>query len=279
MDEFDYNRPDTRARIEARRRNRQPARQAVMPGPGRTFAGWAGNGKIMSIPLLFSALLILVYITASPRFIVHDVRVEGADLLSPAAAIQLSESLGRSVWLVDTDRVASRLRTNAYVEQASAFLTLPDRLTIVVRERRPEVRWQSGAQRFLVDADGRVLGIDATAPLTGTLVIEDRSGRPVAANDRLDPEMLDLARELALRLPAELGQTPRTIAWAIDTGIVVELPAKTIIIGRSNDLDRKLTILGMLLHDGTAFTMLDLRPETPFYRNDPPGGAPSTASP
>lgn len=279
MDEFDYNRPDTRARIEARRRSRQPARPAVMPGPGRTLAGWAANGKIISIPLLFAALLMLVYITASARFTVHDVRVEGADLLDPAAAIELSGALGHSIWLVDTDRVAHSLRDNAYVEQANAFLTLPDRLTIVVRERRPEVRWQSGAQRFLVDADGRVLGTDATNLLTGTLVIEDRSGRPIAANDRIDPEMLDLARDLALRLPAELGQTPQAIAWATDTGIVIELPGKTVIIGRSNDLDRKLTILGMLLSDGTPFTMLDLRPETPFYRNEPPGGAPSTSSP
>jgi cell division protein FtsQ len=279
MDEFDYNRPDTRARIEARRRNRQPGAPAVMPGPGRTIATWVGNGKIVSIPMLFVALLTLVYVTASPRFVVRDIRVEGTDLLDPAAAIQLSAALGRSIWIVDPEAVTTNLRTSAYVEQASAFVTLPDRLTIVIRERRPEVRWQSGGQRFLVDADGRVLGLETTAPLTGTLVVDDRSGKPVQANDRLDPTMLDLARDLSLRLPAELGQTEGRIAWATDTGIVVELPSKTIIVGRNNDLDRKLSILGMLLRDGTAFTLLDLRPDTPYYRNDVPGGSPSSNTP
>jgi hypothetical protein len=36
-------------------------------------------------------------------------------------------------------------------------------------------------------------------------------------------------------------------------------------------LDQKLAVLGALLKEQTAFTLLDLRPSTPFYRNDLPG--------
>jgi cell division protein FtsQ len=279
MDEFDYQRPDTRARIESRRRGRPGQAVPVMPGPGRTFATWVANGKIISLPLLLASLLLLIYYTGSPRFMVRDIRVEGVNLLDPAVAIELSAALGKSVWLVDREQVTSNLRTNAYVEQADAFVTMPDRLTLIIRERRPEIHWQSGGQRFLVDADGRVLGSESTTSLTNTLVIEDRSGKPVAANDRLDPTMLDLARDISLRMPNELGQTPSAIAWAPDTGVVIELPGKVIIFGRNNNLDRKISIVSMLLRDGTAFTLLDLRPDTPYYRNDVPSGSPPSDAP
>ena len=55
---------------------------------------------------------------------------------------------------------------------------------------------------------------------------------------------------------------------------------RTIIFGTSDRLDEKLAVLGTLIGDGTAFTTLDLRPATPFYRNDAPGDAtPAPAAP
>jgi cell division septal protein FtsQ len=233
MEDWDYqrSRSNTRDRIaERRRRGNRPADQsAVLPGPRRTLGTWLFTGRIASIPLLFLAAVTLVYVTASPRFRVRDVRVQGTDLLRPEVAVQLSEATGHSIWLVDTDRVVANIRTNAYVEQAGAYLTLPDRLTIVVRERRPEVRWQSGSQLLLVDGEGRVMGPDVSTPLTGTLVIEDRSGQVFEPNDRIDADALVLGRALSLRLPAELGVTPGRIAWSADTGIVTDLGGRTVI--------------------------------------------------
>src|SRR5207249_3625868 len=107
------------------------------------------------------------------------------------------------------------------VEQASAYVTLPDRLTITIDERRPEVRWQAGGTLYLVDASGRVLDTAKTAPLTNTLVIEDRSKRPLQPNDRVDPDALELGRLLTLRLPAELGLKPAGIGWDIGSGVFV----------------------------------------------------------
>ena len=55
---------------------------------------------------------------------------------------------------------------------------------------------------------------------------------------------------------------------------------RTIIFGTSENLDGKLAVLDALLKDNTAFTLLDLRPSTPFYRNDTPEQAtPTEAAP
>ena len=60
--------------------------------------------------------------------------------------------------------------------------------------------------------------------------------------------------------------------------IITTPDQRTIIFGRSEDIDNKLTILGALLKDGTPFTVLDLRPNTPYYRNDGPN-QPAPAEP
>jgi cell division protein FtsQ len=271
MNRFDYNQPNTRERIAARRKTRRsPSGSRVKPGPRRAVGSWLASGRIASLLLLIAALGGLVYVFSAPRFTVRDIHVEGAQAMSPDAVVTLADARGQSIWLVDTAQIVARLKTSAYIEQASVAVGLPDHLTINVGERRPEVRWKLGSTLYLVDASGRVLDSTTTAPLTNTLVIEDRSKRPLQPNDRVDPDALKLAQMLALRLPTELGLTPTTIGWDIGTGVfATTADARTIIFGQTDNLDSKFAILGMLLKDQTPFTYLDLRPNTPFYRNDP----------
>jgi cell division protein FtsQ len=270
MDRFDYNQPNTRERLAARRRARTPrAGPMVIPGPRRAVGVWFASGRIFSLLLLIAALGGLLYIAGAPRFTIQDIQVAGAQTLSARDIAALAGARGVSIWQVDTRQIVERLQTNAYIERADAFVTLPDRLTITVDERRPELRWRSGGILYLLDADGRVLSTAKTAPLTNTLVIEDRGNKPLQPNDQVDPAVLRLGRMLALRLPAELNMTPASIGWDGNNGMVVTTAdGRTIIFGRNADLDDKFAILRTLIADGTTFTLLDLRPNTPFYRND-----------
>jgi cell division septal protein FtsQ len=280
MNRFDYNQPNTRERMAARRKTRstRPA-PTVTPGPRRAAGAWFASGRIFSLLLLLASLGCLLYIATAPRFTVQDIRVEGTQALNAQAVADLAAAHGQSIWLVDTRRIGDRLMANAYIERADAYVTLPNQLTIAVGERRPELRWRSGGALYLLDADGRVLSADASAPLTNTLVIEDRTNRQLQPNDTVDPVALKLGRALALRLPAEVKLQPASIGWDGDNGIVVTTTdRRTIIFGRSEDIDNKLTILGALLKDSTPFTLLDLRPNTPYYRNDGPN-KPAPAEP
>jgi cell division protein FtsQ len=272
MNRFDYNQPNTRERMAARRKTRSnyPA-QAVTPGPRRAASNWFASGRIFSLLLVFASLGSLWYIATAPRFTVQDIRVDGAQALNEHAVANMAAARGQSIWLIDTHQISERLKANAYIERADVVAILPDQIAITVEERRPELRWRSGGALYLLDADGRVLSADASAPLTGTLVIDDRTNRQLEPNDMVDPVALKLGRALALRLPAEVALRPSSIGWDGDNGMVVTTPdRRTIIFGRSEDLDNKLTILGALLKDGTPFTLLDLRPNTPYYRNDGP---------
>jgi cell division protein FtsQ len=273
MDHFDYNQPNTRARIAARRKT-YAARSgsAVLPGPRRAIGSWLVTGRVASLVLLIASLGALWYVSAAPQFVVREIAVEGAQALSRQTIAELSGARDLSIWLVDTRQIVERLQTSAYVEQAGASVALPDRLTITVVERRPEVRWQVGGALYLVDASGRVLDTDKTVLISSTLVIEDRSNRLLQPNDQVDADALKLARVLTLRLPNELGLRSTRMGWDIGTGIfVTTADGRTIIFGKAENLDTKLAILGKLIKDGTPFTLLDLRPNTPFYRNDKSG--------
>jgi cell division protein FtsQ len=225
----------------------------------------------VSLLLLIASLGCLLYIATAPRFTIQHIQVDGAQALSAPEIADLADARGQSIWLLDVQQIARRLETSAYVERAAVYPELPDRLTIVVAELQPEVRWHCGGALYLLDASGRVLGAATSASLTDTLVIEDRSNRMLQPNDQVDPEALKLGRMLALRLPAEMQLSPATISWDTTNGIfVTTADQRTIVFGGATDIDNKLTILRALLQDGTAFTMLDLRPSTPFYRNDVP---------
>jgi cell division septal protein FtsQ len=277
MNRFDYNQPNTRERMAARRKARSAP--AATPSPRRAAGDWFASGRILSLLLLFASLGSLYYVGTAPRFTVQNIHIEGAQALREQAVADMSGARGQSIWLVDTSRISERLKTNAYIERAEAYVMLPDQLTISVGERRPELHWRSGGSLYLLDADGRVLSADASAPLTNTLVIEDRTNRQIKPNDTVDPVALKLGRALALRLPAEVDLRPASIGWDGDNGMVVTTADhRTILFGRGEDIDNQLTILGALLKYGTPFTILDLRPNTPYYRNDRPN-QPAPAEP
>ena len=280
MDRFDYNQPNTRERIAARRKSRATrAGSDVRPGPRRTVGSWFASGRIISLLLLLAAVGGLLYIATAPRFTVRAITVDGAQAMKSSAVADLAGVHGQSIWLVDTQQIVERLKGSAYIEQAQASVTLPDRLAISVTERRPEVRWLSGGTLYLLDASGRVLDTDTTGPISNTLVIEDRSNRLLQPNDMVDTDALKLGRLLSLRLPAELGFRPAHIGWNLDTKIfITTADNRTIIFGGSDNLDDKFSVLGTLLKDQTAFTLLDLRPVMPFYRNDVPGAPTPTAT-
>jgi cell division protein FtsQ len=280
MEDFRYNQPDTRARIAARRkRTRVPQGESgVLPGPRRVVTSWLACGKIASLALFVAAVYGLWHVSTSPNFTVRDVQVIGAQALKAREVVQLAGANGESIWLVDTNQIAARLAESAYVERAEARVAWPDQLLISVTERRPEVRWRSNGVSYLVTADGRVLGQDTTAAVTNTLVIEDRSARALQPNDRVNADALQLSQLIAVRLPVEAGMTPAEIGWDERMGVFITTGDKrTIVFGDTEHLDQKIVILETLLVEGVVFTYLDLRPTTPFYRND--GTEPAAPAP
>jgi cell division protein FtsQ len=260
-----------RVRAAARERSRRtqnPGSQ-VRPGLGHTLLAWLANGRLCSLLLFMASLAALLYLFASPRFRVQQIDVQGNSVLQSEAVASLSGLHDASIWFVDYAQVNERLLQNAYVEHTSVQISLPDRAVISVTERRPEVRWEVNGVQYLVDGSGRVLAAAQEPAEPGTLIIVGSAQQALQPMEHVDTNAMELGRALALRLPTELGIDPLMIGWDIGLGVYIRTHgSQTIVFGQTDNLDRKLAVLGYLLENDTQFTYLDLRPENPFFRTD-----------
>ncbi|MEI8307944.1 MAG: FtsQ-type POTRA domain-containing protein [Chloroflexales bacterium] len=270
---MDYNAPNTRQRIAARRLARQgrpvEGGSQVRPDVRRATLDWLRSGRLPSLLIFLASVGTLAYLLTAGRYSVQQVTVEGADALKADQVIAVSGILGQSIWFVGTAETEARLRMNPYIESARVHLALPDRAVIQVVERRPEVRWQAGSIQYLVDGRGQVIAAAQEPAKPDVLVIIDRTTPELKPGDQIDIDALNLTRALALRLPIELALTPAQIGWDFGIGVYVRsTTGQTIIFGQNSQLDRKLAVLNALLKDKTPFTYIDLRPSNPFYQND-----------
>ncbi|HMQ31382.1 MAG TPA: FtsQ-type POTRA domain-containing protein [Chloroflexaceae bacterium] len=281
---MDYNAPNPRQGLAARRQRRQrpapaPGLQAT-PGPRRSLLGWLTSGRLVGLALCLASCAGLAYLFLDESFTVREVTVEGNSALAAEAVVELAGVRGWPIWFVPAEGAAARLRENAYVASAAVEVALPDRARISIVERRPEVRWQAGGLQYLVDGTGKVLAAADEPAEPDVLVIADSSNPQLRPNDQLDLDAIRLAQSLALRLPVELGFAPAQIGWDYGLGVYVRSAAgQTIVFGQSEDLGRKLAVLDVLLADQTAFTYLDLRPDNPFYQDVARAPDPSPPAP
>ncbi len=98
-------------------------------------------------------------------------------------------------------------------------------------------------------------------------IVDTTPNRPLKVGDHVDADALELARRVTLRAPSELPVPIQRIEW--DGGLGVSLivgDGRQVVLGKSDDLDRKMATLRFILSDNTAFKYLDLRPSTPYYR-------------
>jgi cell division protein FtsQ len=273
MRPVDYKSTTAQKRTPARQPKRASSRRErsspqARPGLRRALLELIKSGQLLSLCLFLVTMWALYHLFTSPQFNIQAVDVHGNNALRTEIIVEMSGLQGVPIWFVNADAVAERLLQNAYVEQVSVHVTLPDHAGIGIAERKPEVRWQLNGMHYLVDSSGVVLDVAQAPPEPGTLVIMDTTVHNLEPGNWVDADAIQLAQVLALRLPSELNFMPASIGWDIGLGVFVTSDSgQKIIFGQSDNLDRKLAVLNFLLNDGTAFTYLDLRPSNPFYQN------------
>jgi cell division septal protein FtsQ len=103
------------------------------------------------------------WLETSPQFAVKGVEVRGvsrlgAERVAAAAAIEP----GTPLWRVDPAAVAARVEALSEIRRADVIRELPDRVTILVEERRPFTLVHAGRLHWL-DEGGRLLGEEREA--------------------------------------------------------------------------------------------------------------------
>jgi len=146
----------------------------------------------------------LIYAFADLAFYVYDAEVEGARYTAVTELYRQAGIEGYSIFFVDTDRVARQLERLPYIRRVRVHTLLPNRVRIVVTERKPVLLYQDGATRYWVDAEGVLMPIVADHDVELTLV-DEMAAVPMTVSDgqrRLLAGLLQAILAVHRRMPA-----------------------------------------------------------------------------
>jgi cell division septal protein FtsQ len=115
------------------------------------------------------------WVLTTERFGVVAVEVRGASRVPPQRILEASGIVhGQNLWRIDPERVRARLEEMPEIRRADVVRELPNRVAIVVEERRPFTLVHAARLHWLGE-DGRVLGPESRAVSTEVPVISGLS--------------------------------------------------------------------------------------------------------
>ena len=226
-----------------------------LPAVARTSAraiGWplVGIRRVKTAFFLGLGLVLLAalgyWLFLTDDFYVYEITVQGNHLVSADEIFAASGLYGLSIFWVNPQRIADTVAGLPGILSAEVHCALPDRVTITVVEREPQVVWQRAGTRWLVDEQGTVL--TAQTESGGGLVIEDQDGRPLHPGDRVDAAAVAGALQLQELLPelSAVRYTPQTgLSFRHSLGCDIYL-------GSGTDMAEKVAIMQALVEQLAA---------------------------
>jgi cell division protein FtsQ len=196
---------------------RRPRRFNTAEPKGRW---WRPAGKTGRILLAIAALAILSGLTASAlmlrNLLERDARfrIAGAADIQAAGLIEVTraemlpvfgEDIGRNIFFVPLDERRRQLESLPWIQSATVMRLLPDQIRVNVVERKPVAFTRQGAEIGLVDPDGVLLTMPASA-----MARHHYSFPVITGIDRGDPAASRKARMAVYqRLMSDLDSTGR----------------------------------------------------------------------
>lgn len=250
----------------------------------RVVARWLG-WNWLSVANLLALCGVIALLLTSPQFQVTQVIIarEAESSATLAQAHELSSVVGKSIFLLHTERLAREIEALPSVRSAQVRVRLPDRVIVEIARREPVAVWQAVNGPFLIDREGQIIG-PATddAPDQPALVIQETSGVERVPGQRIERRILLAARELRRILP-QLGVEPLAIEYGTLGLTVVGSTGWRIIFGELEQLNAKLENLAAILdlqrRQPEPVEVIDLRPvERPYYRLVPTPTTPGASA-
>lgn len=132
--------------------------------PGRRVRWrWMLGAAALIVGTVAAVLVAGHWALTTPRFAVVAVEVRGASRVPAHRVLEVSGIVrGTNLWRVDPDQVRGRLEALPEIRRADVVRELPNRVSILVEERRPFTLVHAARLHWL-DEDGRLLGEESHA--------------------------------------------------------------------------------------------------------------------
>ena len=245
-------------------RSRAP-RPTTRRSRGRRFIGFlrdaAAQGRLPAFLLSIGLSVLAFGFLTSGDFVVRSVVVNGQSLAYADTIVAASDTLGASIFHLDTRAVAQRVAQHPAVAAADVSARFPDQVVINLDERVPVLAWQLGDRAVLIDTYGWVIaeGFDPNLPH-----VVQSDGQLPAVGTRIPAERVQAARYVSEQIGADLG----TLAYSDNTGLTAQLQdGHTLVLGEADRMPLKLSVYSAARSIAQDWTQLDVRePDPPYYR-------------
>ncbi len=243
---------------------------------------------LVSASLLLALVFGLHTLATAPYFQVQHIIIEGTRSGQIIAAIERLHLEGHNIFLADTSAAAAHIKTLPPIADASVTRQLPDTLLVHVVERQPVLIWQVGTTLYSVDAGGAIIAQVPSAnglPVVSDEHSRDQHGQPFAPGSKIDPKIIQMARQLLEQVPTASGITSFTLRNTLEYGIVlISQDGWQARFGGPNNLENKIqelaAVIQLVRQQGQQLALVDLRfGYYPYYRlKSPDADAPASGT-
>jgi len=246
-------------RVSAYRLRRRVARRA------RWVA--ARSVWLLAVVVLVAAVAVgVTWITRSPRFAVTAVEVTGHSRMS-RQDIEAASGItpGVNLFLLNPRDVVARLEAHPLIRRAEVMRALPNRVTLVVEERRPFTLVHTGKLHW-IDEHGANLGPESRAVALGAPVLSGLDAGELGSGQSAPSERATLGITLVrllLRSQSALLQQVSEIDMSRDEGpVLYTVDGVEVRLGKEDweaRLGRLQGVLAQLAAAGEVVASVDLR--------------------
>ncbi|MDE3089977.1 MAG: FtsQ-type POTRA domain-containing protein [Chloroflexota bacterium] len=221
--------------------------------------------KVAASVLMLLVLAVLFEFFNGDWFYVYALDVNGIQYLSQGEVERASGVIGYNIFFVDAHAVERALAKLPEVKSVRVTTGLPQRVTVSVEERAPDVIWLRGAEAYWVDAEGIVFR--ARANLTTLPSIRDLDQVTVKPGQPVAPDAFAASRALRAVWP----DAPRAFEWSTARGLAyTDEHGWKIYLGDASEMAGKLATLRalvpQLLSQNAKIKFIDLSKGDPFYQ-------------
>ncbi len=233
--------------------------------PGVRRLSRLSRSKIFALVLIVALAVGLFLFFDSNLFFVFDFNVAGLQMLTKPEIARTSGIVGYNIFFIDSQQVERAILKLPEVKSAQVAATLPNRVTITVVERQPEIVWMRGGELYWIATDGLVLRARTQQP--NLPAIRDLDQAAITPGKLAPPDAVIAYR--ALR--QVWSDSPRNFEWSKARGLAfTDERGWKIYLGDADKMAGKIAILRALIPSlvaqGKKITFIDLGKGDPYYQ-------------
>ena len=221
-----------------------------------------------------------IYAMLSPIFNIKEVEVIGNSKISSETIISLSGiTIDQNTFRFRTSNVRESIKNNAYIDTVEIHRDLPDKISLVVTERKTTYMIKFGNAYAYINNQGYILEItdkeEAVPIITGYETLDEN----IQEGNRLNTEDLEKLNDVLkiMEAASSSGNNLKNLITKIDisdkSNYILDLKTqkKQIYFGDATNLSTKMLWIDQILgeekkSEGILYLNMDLNTDRPYFR-------------